>query len=81
MPSNFPQSLEDERVSYQFWNCSEGTESSEGRWSAGTTPDGKGTFEYLVSPQPMSSDEGLLNPVDPRLYGTSKHPVPKTAKE
>ncbi|MFC0342371.1 manganese catalase family protein [Paracoccus niistensis] len=81
VPSNFPQSLEDERVSYQFWNCSEGTESSEGRWSAGTTPDGKGTFEYLASPQPLSSDEGLLNPVDPRLYGTPTHPVPKTAKE
>lgn len=31
VPSNFSQSLEDERVSYRFWNCSEGTESSEGR--------------------------------------------------
>ncbi|SDL07177.1 Mn-containing catalase [Paracoccus chinensis] len=81
VPSNFPQSLEDGRVSYQFWNCSEDTESSEGRWSAGTTPDGEGTFEYLASPQPISSDEGQLNAVDPRLYGTPTHPVPKTAKE
>lgn len=81
VPSNSPQDLEDSRVSYQFWNCSEGTESSEGRWAAGTSPDGKGSFEYLASPQPMSSDDGLLDPVDPRLYGTPPRPVPKTAKE
>ena len=81
VPSNFPQSLEDERVSYQFWNCSEGTESSEGRWAAGPTPDGKGQFEYVASPQAMSTDTGMLNPVDPRLYGTPPQPVPKTAKE
>ena len=81
MPSNFPQSLEDERVSYHFWNCSEGTESSEGRWAAGPTPDGKGQFEYLGKPEPMSDDVGTLGPVDPNLYGTPKQPVPKTASE
>jgi len=81
VPSNFPQSLEDTRVSYQFLNCSEGTESSEGRWAAGPSPDGKGQFEYVATPQPMSNDEGLLNPVDPRLYGTPPQPVPKSAKE
>jgi Mn-containing catalase len=78
-PSNFPQSLEDQRVSYQFWNCSEGSESAEGRWAQGPTPDGKGQFEYLASPRPMSADEGMLNPVDPRLYGTPPMPVPKSA--
>lgn len=80
-PSNFPQSLEDQRVSYQFWNCSEGTESAGGRWAKGPTPDGKGEFEYLADPQPMSSDQGLLDPVDPRLYGTPPVPVPKSAHE
>jgi len=79
VPSNFPQTLEDQRVSYQFWNCSEGTESSEGRWAAGTTPDGKGQFEYLAHPEPMSNDEGTLGEVDPRLYGTPRQPVPKDA--
>jgi len=81
VPSNFPQELEDTRVSYQFWDCSEGNESSEGRWASGPTPDGKGQFEYLANPQPMSNDVGTLNPVDPRLYGTPPMPVPKTAKE
>lgn len=81
VPSNFPQSREDQRVSYQFWNCSGGTESQEGRWARGTTPDGKGTFEYLADPKPMSDDQGLLGSVDPRLYGTGKQPVPPTAAE
>ena len=77
-PSNFPQPLEDQRVSYQFWNCSGGVESADGRWSKGPTPDGKGEFEYLADP---SSDQGLLDPVDPRLYGTPPAPVPKSAHE
>lgn len=81
VPSNFPQELEDQRVSYQFWNCSGGTESEQGRWAAGTTPDGKGAFEYLVDPKPMSSDTGDLGSVDPRLYGTSKTSVPKSVVE
>jgi Mn-containing catalase len=78
-PSNFPQELEDQRVSYNFWNCSEGTESAEGRWAKGPTPDGKGQFEYLANPAPMSSDTGQLNQVDPRMYGTPAMPVPKSA--
>jgi Mn-containing catalase len=81
VPSNFPQEREDQRVSYQFWNCSGGTESAEGRWASGTTPDGKGEFEYLAEPRPMSEDMGLLRAVDPRLYGTAKQPVPPKAAE
>ena len=49
--------------------------------AAGTAPDGKGQFEYVADPKPMSDDVGDLNPVDPRLYGTPKQPVPKTVKE
>ncbi|MBP1807646.1 manganese catalase family protein [Rubellimicrobium aerolatum] len=81
VPSNFPQELEDSRVAYNFWNCSEGTESAEGRWAQGPAPDGKGQFEYLANPVPMSQDEGQLGQVDPRLYGTPKAPVPKSAAE
>lgn len=81
VPSNFPQELEDRRVSYQFWDCSEGTESRQGGWASGPTPDGKGEFEYLADPRAMSHDEGLLNPVDPRLYGTPPKPVKKTARD
>ena len=35
MPNSFPQSLEHRDVSYQFWNCSSGVESQEGRWARG----------------------------------------------
>lgn len=78
-PGNFP--LEEERrdVAYQFWNCSEGTESAEGRWASGPTPDGLGEFQYVADPRPMSQDTGQLGQVDPRLYGTPVAPVPPIA--
>ncbi|WP_128255470.1 manganese catalase family protein [Falsirhodobacter deserti] len=79
VPSNFPEALENQAVRSQFWNCSQGTESAEGGWASGPTPDGKGQFEYLADPLPMSDDEGQLGTVDPRVYGTPKMPVPKSA--
>jgi Mn-containing catalase len=71
VPSTFPQHLEKTQVSYQFWNCSTGTESSEGRWASGPTPDGKGQFEYVANPQPLGPEPNP-NPVDPRTHGTNK---------
>src|SRR3954464_11644111 len=53
VPNTFPQGLEHEKFAYQFWNCSTGTESREGRWAEGATPDGKGEFEYVENPVPM----------------------------
>ncbi len=73
-PMSFPQGLEHEKVAYQFWNCSSGTESKEGRWAAGTTPDGKGKFEYVENPKPLGP-EPELGVVDPRTWGTAKAPV------
>jgi Mn-containing catalase len=81
VPSNFPQNLEKTDVSYQFLNHSEGTESAEGRWAQGPSPDGKGTFTYVDRPPAYTEDEGLLNPVDPRTYGTPPAPVPPAAAE
>jgi Mn-containing catalase len=78
-PSNFPQNLEKSEVAYQFLNHSEGTESAQGRWSQGPSPDGKGTFTYVDRPPAYTEDEGLLNPVDPRVYGTPPMPVPPSA--
>jgi Mn-containing catalase len=80
VPSNFPLEREDRRVAYQFWNCSEGSESAAGRWAKGPAPDGKGTFEYLADPKPMSTDDGQLGMIDPRVYGTPPMPVPPAAK-
>jgi Mn-containing catalase len=79
VPSNFPQKLEKSEVAYQFLNHSEGTESAGGRWAQGPSPDGKGTFTYVDRPPAYTEDEGLLNPVDPRMYGTPPKPVPPAA--
>jgi Mn-containing catalase len=81
VPSNFPQELEKSEVAYQFLNHSEGTESQQGSWAQGPAPDGKGTFTYVERPPAFTEDEGLLNPVDPRTYGTPPAPVPPAAAE
>src|SRR5690554_5011339 len=52
VPSSFPQEREFSKVAYQFWNCSEGTESKQGGWAKGTSLDGKGKFSYLADPKP-----------------------------
>lgn len=74
VPNSFPQSLELQKVSYQFWNCSSGTESRDGRWAEGETPDGRGRFEYVENPAPMGPEPDL-GVVDPRTWGTAPTPV------
>ena len=78
VPSTFPQERELREVSYQFWNLSSGTESAEGSWASGTTPDGRASFEYVESPQPMG-EEPVLPPGDPRLHSTNPMPMPPVA--
>ncbi|MBW4610187.1 MAG: manganese catalase family protein [Hassallia sp. WJT32-NPBG1] len=73
VPSSFPQNLEKREHAYQFWNHSEGTQSAEGRWAQGPSPDGKGQFEYVAEPQPLGP-EPILSQPDPRLHGTLKSP-------
>lgn len=77
-PSSFPQEEELHEVAYQFWNCSEGTESASGGWGKGRTPDGRGQFQYLADPKPMGPAPDLAQ-ADPRLHGTPKQPVPPAA--
>ena len=78
-PDTFPQEREKSEVAYQFWNCSEGTESAEGRWAKGPAPDGKGEFEYLANPQPLGETVEELDQTDPRLHSTPKQPLPPKA--
>lgn len=73
-PSNFPQNLEATRFSYQYLNCSRGTESADGRWAQGPAPDGKGQFEYVADPQPHGDVPVLDGGADPRFYGTTSKP-------
>lgn len=69
VPSSFPQELEKSEFAYQFWNHSEGTESSEGRWAKGKSMDGKGEFEYVPNPQPLGP-EPVPSPPEPKLHST-----------
>ncbi len=78
VPSSFPQDLEMGDVAYKFWNASEGTESRQGGWAEGPTPDGRASFEYVANPQPLSEDIGELGEADPRLHGTAMKPRPVT---
>ncbi|HYG88729.1 MAG TPA: manganese catalase family protein [Azospirillum sp.] len=77
-PSNFPQELEKSEVAYQFMNFSEGTESAQGSWAQGPSPDGKGQVQYVDRPA-ASTDTADLGQVDPRVYGTPRMPVPPVA--
>lgn len=79
VPATFPKDLEISEVAYQLWNCSGGTESKEGRWASGPTPDGHGNFEYLADPQPLGETVEELNQGDPLLHGTPKAPMPPSA--
>jgi Mn-containing catalase len=77
-PSNFPQKLELNEVSYQYLNFSEGEESKEGRWASGPAVDGKGQISYVANP-PAMGEVPVLGQVDPRLQGTPKAPIKPVA--
>jgi len=79
VPATFPLDRELRAVAHQYWNCSESTASSAGRWAEGPAPDGEGTFEYLAHPTPLGP-EPELGTVDPRLHGTPPVPIPATTK-
>lgn len=69
-PSSFPQRQEKSQVAYQFWNMSSGTDSQDGRWASGKTPDGKGEFEYVTEPIPLGPVP-VPGAADPRVHGTN----------
>lgn len=59
---------------YQFWNHSDGTDSAQGRWAKGESIDGKGQFEYVENPQPLSEAPETPQP-KPKLHATPKSPA------
>ena len=73
VPSNFPQSHENQDVHYQFINFSNGAAAAEGSWASGPTPDGKGTFTYVAEPVADGPLPGPTHP-DSRFYGTTEIP-------
>jgi Mn-containing catalase len=73
VPSNFPQSKENQEVHYQYQNFSDGKHASEGRWAKGPTPDGKGQFSYHEGPTTSAPMPPPTRP-DARYYGTTDLP-------
>lgn len=69
VPSAFPRHLERQENNSQFWNFSEGTESSQGQWM-NITVDGK-PIEYIEKPEPLG-DVPDLGIGHPKVYGTTK---------
>lgn len=72
VPSAFPDELQLNDVAYQYWNLSDGTESRDGRWAGGSSIDGKGSFEYLETPQPMGEEVVELDGANPLALSTMK---------
>jgi Mn-containing catalase len=73
-PAAFDVNLEKREVAYQLWANSDGPDASEGRWATGVTPDGKGDFEFIARPEPLSGAPTLA-PIDPRFFGTPAMPI------
>jgi Mn-containing catalase len=73
VPSNFPQSKENQEVHYQYQNFSDGKHAAEGRWAKGPTPDGKGQFSYHEGPTTSAPMPPPTRP-DARYYGTTDLP-------
>lgn len=63
IPNSFPQSQEAQEFSYVFVNTSVDKEAPEGRWSAGPSLDGKGTFS--AAPIEALGQEPVLGPARP----------------
>jgi len=73
VPSNFPQSKENQDVNYTYINFSDGEAAAEGSWASGPAPDGKGEFSYQAEPSPGVPMPPPTHP-DSRFYGTTELP-------
>src|SRR6195952_4813897 len=80
VPNKLPREKEFEPVEYQFINFSDGTQAAEGSWATGPTPDGRGTFSYVETP-----NAGVPMPPptipDPRFFGTTPLPNATEVKQ
>jgi Mn-containing catalase len=73
VPSNFPQSKEDQSVNSTYINFSDGAAAAEGSWASGPTPDGNGEFSYQEAPSQGVPMPPPTHP-DSRFYGTTELP-------
>lgn len=84
VPASFPakDEKEAEKHGLEFWDLSEGNESSQGKWATGSAPDGSGDFIYLSDPAPQGQ-KPIMNRPDASLHHDLDHPgsVEKMAKK
>lgn len=69
VPSTFPRDKERKDTAYDFYNFSEGDQSSEGSWASGKALDGEGEYQWLKEPK-IEGAAPKLEPVTPKMYGT-----------
>lgn len=69
VPSTFPRDKERKDIAYDFYNFSEGDQSSEGSWASGNALDGEGEYQWLKEPK-IEGAAPKLEPVTPKMYGT-----------
>ncbi|WP_165005505.1 MULTISPECIES: manganese catalase family protein [unclassified Enterococcus] len=69
VPSTFPRENERKDIAYDFYNFSEGDQSSEGSWASGKALDGEGEYQWLKEPK-IEGAAPKLKPVTPKMYGT-----------
>ena len=69
VPSTFPRDKERKDIAYDFYNFSEGDQSSEGSWASGKALDGEGEYQWLKEPK-IEAAAPKLEPVTPKMYGT-----------
>ena len=69
VPSTFPRDIERKDIAYDFYNFSEGDQSSEGSWASGKALDGEGEYQWLKEPK-IEGAAPKLEPVTPKMYGT-----------
>ncbi|ADU28567.1 manganese catalase family protein [Evansella cellulosilytica] len=69
VPSTFPKHLEKNEVAYDFYNLSEGEQSSRGRWAKGKSMDGLDKFKYY-SKAPAYGEKPFLKPAPKHIHNT-----------
>ena len=69
VPTTFPREEERKDIAYDFYNFSEGDESSKGSWAKGKALDGDGEYQWLEEPK-IEGKAPKLKPVTPKMYGT-----------
>lgn len=69
VPSTFPRDKERKDIAYDFYNFSEGDQSSEGSWASGKALDGEGEYQWLKEHK-IEGAAPKLEPVTPKMYGT-----------